>query len=421
MTQFDITYTDFKREDTTNDISIKLYADNKRPITPNASHTWKAKVAKDDKYVGEYPVTISGDTIKLSSSNLTRLPDGNYALELWETYDGSTAIYPSVGVMAFRVHKNIDDTLGTIDPTTDINAIIDDLHKAGQNIKVVATNTLPAGSKASVTQSISNDENQLTFYIPQGSKGEQGDVGPAPTLKIGTVTKLGPDQMPTANLSGGNGSYTLDIGIPQGAQGETNPTATQALNVANSVNSRLDGVTSNGGGRNLLHGTRDFKQWGTSISKVAVTNGKEKFQAVTVTFNKSSSSFNYLDLVAFYNLPLEKDTDYTASFWIKASENMDITSYLYNSGSNGNYADGAVVNHVTTDYTRVVAHFHNGNNSATLNFIPARIADDGVTVWLYGLMLEKGMIAHDWQPAPEDMQSEIDALKEAVKKLGGTI
>ena len=187
MTQFDITYTDFKREDTTNDITIKLYADNKRPIIPDASHTWKAKVAKGDKYVGEYPVTILGNTIKLSSSNLTRLPDGIYALELWETYDGSTAIYPSDGVMGFQVNKNLDDTLGTIDPTTDINAIIDDLHKAGQNVKVVATNTLPAGSKASVTQSITNGENQLTFYIPQGDKGDKGDVGPAPTLKMGCL------------------------------------------------------------------------------------------------------------------------------------------------------------------------------------------------------------------------------------------
>ena len=220
MTQFDITYTDFKREDTTNDITIKLYADNKRPIIPNASHTWKAKVAKDDKYVGEYPVTILGNQIKLSSSNLARLPDGNYSLELWETYDGSTAIYPSTGVMTFRVNKNLDDTLGTIDPTTDINGIIDDLHKAGQNIKVVATNTLPPGSKASVTQSITNGENQLTFNIPQGDKGDKGDkgdVGPAPTLKIGTVTKLNPDQAPTVALTGGDGAYTINMGIPQPA------------------------------------------------------------------------------------------------------------------------------------------------------------------------------------------------------------
>lgn len=229
MTQFDITYTDFKREDTTNDITIKLYADNKRPIIPDSSHTWKAKVAKGDKYVGEYPVAILGNVIKLSSSNLTRLPDGIYALELWETYDGSTAIYPSTGTMEFRVHENIDDTLGTIDPTTDINGIIDDLHKAGQNIKVVATNTLSPGSKASVTQSIANGENQLTFNIPQGVQGEQGNVGPAPTLKIGTVTKLNPDQTPTASFSGGNGAYTLNMGIPQGDKGNKGDKGSDAV------------------------------------------------------------------------------------------------------------------------------------------------------------------------------------------------
>lgn len=220
MTLFDIAYDDFKREDTTNVITITLYTDDKQPITPNSSHTWLAKVSKGDKYVGEYPVTISGNTIKLSSSNLTRLPNGDYGLELWETYDGSTTIYPSAGVMEFRVHRNANDTLGTVDPTIDINGIIDDLHKAGQNIKVVATNTLSPGSKASVTQSIANGENQLTFNIPQGPKGEQGNVGPAPTLKIGTVTKLEPGQTPTANLSGGNDAYTLDLGIPQGVKGE---------------------------------------------------------------------------------------------------------------------------------------------------------------------------------------------------------
>ena len=127
------------------------------------------------------------------------------------------------------MHRNANDTLGTVDPTIDINGIIDDLHKAGQNIKVVATNTLPAGSKASVTQSISNGENQLTFNIPQGIQGEQGDVGPAPTLKIGTVTKLNPDQTPTANLSGGDGAYTLNMGIPQGKNGNDGHTPVRGV------------------------------------------------------------------------------------------------------------------------------------------------------------------------------------------------
>ena len=161
----------------------------------------------------------------------------------------------------------------------------------------------------------------------------------------------------------------------------------------------VNAIKTTGGGVNLLAGTRDFKQFGY-LSKVAVTNGQDQFQAVTGTFNSGGS---YYDIVCFNNLPLKKDTDYTASFWVKTSENVDIISYLFDSGSNGNYADGATKNQSTTDYTRVVVHFHNGDNTATPNFIPVRIQKPGVTVWLYGCMLEEGTVAHTWSPAPSDM------------------
>lgn len=398
MTQFDITYTAFKREDTTNDITIKLYADNRRPITPNASHTWKAKVAKNDKYVGEYPVTIFGNMIKLSSSNLTRLPDGNYSLELWETYDGSTAIYPSTGVMTFRVNKNLDDTLGTIDPTTDINGIIDDLHKAGQNIKVVATNTLPAGSKASVTQSITNGENQLTFNIPQGNKGDKGDVGPAPTLKIGTVTKLGPDQAPTAALTGDNGAYTLNLGIPQGVQGETNATATQALNVANSVNSKLNDITSNGGGRNLLR------------------NSIGKFQP---NWSKIDNWMSYTDSTVY----MEQGQQYTVH--ANASEGLVWRGTHNNTVENNNVvlwlADMKTVSQIISDANTATGTTFTWNHPSGTYYLRVNTYKADNSGYADHVMLEKGIVAHDWSPAPEDTQSEIDALKEAVRKLGGTI
>lgn len=406
MTQFDIAYTDFKREDTTNDITIKLYADNKRPIIPDASHIWKAKVAKGDKYVGEYPVTILGNTIKLSSSNLTRLPDGIYALELWETYDGSTAIYPSTGTMEFRVHENIDDTLGTIDPTTDINAIIDDLHKAGKNIKVVATNTLPAGSRASVTQSITNGENQLTFNIPQGIQGEKGGVGPAPTLKIGTVTKLDPDQAPTADLTGGNGAYTINLGIPQGVQGETNATATNALNLANSVNSEVFEIQVNGGGRNLAIGTADQKCEGPRQS----ANGGQ--------------------------VPLDTWKSLRGQ-WVTISCDMSWTGFTRSTKDNNrigyevrlHYSDGSqqyISNWYTPTDSDVNKNFRYGwswklDDKELISIDEGDFYNqiDATTCVTSKLMIEKGTVAHDWSPAPEDIQSEIDALKDAVKKLGG--
>lgn len=391
MTLFDIAYDDFKREDTTNVITITLYTDDKQPITPNSSHTWKAKVSKEDKYVGEYPVTISGDTIKLSSSNLTRLPNGDYGLELWETYSGSTTIYPSAGVMEFRVHRNANDTLGTIDPTTDINGIIDDLHKAGQNIKVVATNTVPAGSKASVTQSITNGENQLTFNIPQGDKGEKGDVGPAPTLKIGTVTKLDSDQTPTANLSGGNGSYTLNMGIPQGVQGETNETATNALNLANGVDNKVTEIQSNGGGRNLIRNS------GVELHGKAYALG-----SVPLTIDY-----------------LEAGETYTMSWYGKVDANatkhkQPLNVYVCNADWSCSFRN--VIPYTVNEYQRSTFTFtvpKNVNNVNYVKFFLSHYNDDNSQYqhdtdgdagigYVKKCMLEKGTVAHDWQPAPED-------------------
>lgn len=396
MTLFDIAYDDFKREDTTNTIVITLYTDDKQPITPNSSHTWKAKVSKGDKYVGEYPVTISGNTIKLSSSNLTRLPNGDYGLELWETYSGSTTIYPSAGVMEFRVHRNANDTLGTVDPTTDINGIIDDLHKAGQNIKVVATNTLSPGSKASVTQSIANGENQLTFNIPQGIQGEKGNVGPAPTLKIGTVTKLDPDQTPTASFSGGNGSYTLDLGIPQGVQGETNATATKALNVANSVDSKINDIQANGGGRNLLR------------------NSIGKFQP------NLSRIDNYIICVAS-TVYMTQGQQYTVH--ADASSGL-VWSNTHNPNAASNHVvlwltDQQKISQIISDANTGTGTTFTWNNPSGTYQLRVNTYKTDNSGYAEKVMLEKGTVAHEWQPAPEDMQSQIDALKEAVKKLGG--
>ena len=211
----------------------------------------------------------------------------------------------------------------------------------------------------------------------------------------------------TSQMSNAQGDIST---LKQTASGFSSKVSGMETSLAN-ANSKLDGITSNGGGRNLLPGTRDFEQFGY-LSKVAVTNGQETFQAVTGT---ESSSVSFFDVVYFNNLPLEKDTDYTASFWVKTSEDTDICSYLFDSGSNGNYSDGRTVNHATTDYKRIIVHFHNGNNTATPNFIPVRINKKStITVWLYGCMLEKGIVAHDWSPAPEDTDAKITTNSAAI-------
>ena len=227
MSYCEVRYEHFKREDSTNSIIVTLFDDDQvTPIVPNSSHSWSAKVAKEEdeeKYVGEYPVQIRGNEIILTSDRLVRLPRGTYLMELWENNNGKVTIYPSADFIQFTIHKNATDTMGHVDPTTDINKIIDDLHKAGQNIKLGTVTTGAPGSSVIIRQRLENGQNLLDFTIPRGDKGDTGDV---PQLHIGTVTQLAPGSTPTATLSGSGTNYSLNLGLVTGntgAQGVQGP------------------------------------------------------------------------------------------------------------------------------------------------------------------------------------------------------
>ena len=257
-----------------------------------------------------------------------------------------------------------------------------------------------------VSSKIDQTATSITSTVNSTKQDLQGQINSANTKITQTANSI-TEQLKSYSKTGDMQNY-VNTTIQKTADGINAKVSGVETSLAN-ANSKIDGITSNGGGRNLLRGTRDFS--GTSIqgSKVAVTNGQDKFQAAYGTQNSSQT---YFDLLTFSAIPLEKDTDYTASFWVKTSENTDIWSFLFDSGSNGSYADGATKSQSTTDYTRVVVHFHNGNNNATPNFIPVRISKKStITVWVYGCMLEKGTVAHDWSPAPEDTDSAIQTTK----------
>lgn len=254
---------------------------------------------------------------------------------------------------------------------------------------------------------------------PQGPKGEQGNVGPAPTLKIGTVTKLGSDQAPTASFSGDNGAYTLDLGIPQGVQGETNVTATQALGIAESVDSKVNDITSNGGGRNLLRGTRDFSgDWlnlGTNFTKTSDTyNGL----SVIETNGDWSGAAQYYQV--------KKGETYTFSLFARYTSGTG-SSYIYillNSDPENGFAQAQLdrwdsICSLDTNWKKYSITF----TVTTDGYIKPRMErtnNNTNTLQLCGYMLEKGTVAHDWQPAPEDMQTQIDANKKAAANAQNT-
>lgn len=65
------------------------------------------------------------------------------------------------------------------------------------------------------------------FLYPAGSSAGSGGSGSGgantrpPTLRIGTVQTLEPNQSATASITGSGSDYTLNLGLPKGAVGAT--------------------------------------------------------------------------------------------------------------------------------------------------------------------------------------------------------
>lgn len=175
MTQFKVDFNDFKRRDNTNLMEITLYNDSGEQITPNRDHQWSGKALKfgdgDKRLDQELAVTLDGDKIGVPSKQLENLPSGDYGLELWEVNNNSKTIYPSAGFVEFHIHRNADESLESVTPTTDLDKIIDDLHQAGLNVVVDGIEMLGPDATPSVTSEIRDGKNHIKLHVPRGDNG----------------------------------------------------------------------------------------------------------------------------------------------------------------------------------------------------------------------------------------------------------
>lgn len=232
--EYEVQDADFKHEDTTHVMKIRFLAGNRFTIYPNRSHKYTAKVGTaDGVYMGVYPASIQGGRFIVKSADLKGLSNGDYRLEIWESYmdkDGvqQTGIFPSPqAFVSFTVNKNIEDTAWDLAKDVSFQDLVNTaVVAASENIVVSDTETLPAGSKASVTQVFEDGKNKFSFHIPQGAKGEDGKM---PAIRVKSVTKAAPDAQPTVSVENTADGYDLSFVIPQGKPGDSGPDGKQGV------------------------------------------------------------------------------------------------------------------------------------------------------------------------------------------------
>ena len=179
----------------------------------------------------------------------------------------------------------------------------------------------------------------------------------------------------------------------------------------NAINTKISDMQANGGGRNLLVGSDPTLSNRPSLGGVTEAN---------IDDVKAWHS-NNADTI-FFNISLEANTTYTYSALIKADTAGELGFLRYGhfqvrNPSSHNQADPTHedvaekrdyhdINVPANQWTRIYYTFTT-NDLANSSFGVFPSHSDG-HVYIRHLMLEKGTVAHDWSPAPEDTNDAIE-------------
>ena len=167
------------------------------------------------------------------------------------------------------------------------------------------------------------------------------------------------------------------------------------------ANSRLDSITSNGGGRNLLRNS---------------TNNGSKFQP---NFSKIDNFIVYTASTAY----MEQGQQYTV--------HADASNGLVWSGTHDpNVESNKVVLWLTDTktYWQIISDSNTAtgttftwNHPSGTYYLRVNTYKSDNSGYVERVMLEKGVVAHDWQPAPEDTDAKITANSTAIDQTNKKI
>ena len=196
------------------------------------------------------------------------------------------------------------------------------------------------------------------------------------------------------------------------------------------ITNEVSKITSNGGGVNLLQGT------GTASGDVVGGGGtlvEGAFNGYDAVKTNGAWQERFTNLQSALGRTGAKAGDwYTISVYVKADKQIDTGSLdVYralgnvDANTNDGHLDGIQMQDkpITTQWQQYAWSFQLNDISLQRQVTRIEYSQDTGDNWIYwaGWMLEKGIVAHDWQPAPEDTQSQIEAVSSKIDQTATSI
>lgn len=163
---------EFKFADTTTEIQLNALDDG---IEANLTENAKVRIKNASGYLLDINASVTNGQAVITSGQLDKLPAGNYLLELWDTVNGGTAIYPSDGFLALKINENVTGLSGGLVSSITVNDFTQRINDLSQQLKKEISDAVT---------------NRLTGDL-RGEPGPQGPPGETPTIDDNGHWKIG--------------------------------------------------------------------------------------------------------------------------------------------------------------------------------------------------------------------------------------
>ncbi|MFR0596608.1 tail fiber domain-containing protein [Limosilactobacillus mucosae] len=227
----------------------------------------------------------------------------------------------------------------------------------------------------------------------------------------------------TSQMSSAQGDIST---LKQTASGFSSKVSGMETSLAN-ANNKINGITSNGGGTNILRNTDPTKIDNMESSSTWILGSGGNGQAKVITLPNVFIAKNGFEIYGntngnrdFTQRPVPWDNaKYVFSVYAKIADVSDSTSVDMMTRAWSNQAGRAVFeNHCTLtskNWVRVTMNI-DASSFYTQSGVSLAFGLSGIgSIDLAEPMLEKGTIAHDWSPAPEDTDAKITTNATAIE------
>lgn len=221
----------------------------------------------------------------------------------------------------------------------------------------------------------------------------------------------------TSQMSSAQGDIST---LKQTASGFSSKVSGMQTSLAN-ANSKINDITSNGGGRNLASGTDLEYTMGFGIPN---TTWQDGYAYLKLPITLTASEIEVLPQdphTFFYNLT--PGTTYTQTVWIETDatvKDLSVVEITWFTNVGHDFQPATLIKLGENEYKLYSTYTWPGKSDNNVRLFDTRILDGAFdfstgTYFKFGkLMLENGIISHDWSPAPEDTDTKITTNSAAI-------